>query len=128
MKNFVLEFTNSEWTLYQYDEDLNNLPDIKGSKINKYFNLPDLAYWECEKLSIVANWDNIEEVGEINIELTGDYGTYPNSIKVISFEDFMKKIDDIENIINEHLTDVASYEYERRYPYKSRGLSMEDFL
>ena len=128
MKNYVLEFTNSKWTLYQYDEDLNNLPDIKGSEINKYFNLPDLAYWECEKLSIVANWDNIEEVGEINIELTGDYGTYPNSIKVISFEDFMKKIDDIENIINEHLTDVASYEYERRYPYKSRGLSMEDFL
>lgn len=68
MKNFVLEFTNSEWSLYQYDEDLNNLPDIKGSEINKYFNLPDLAYWECEKLSIVANWDNIEEVGERLIE------------------------------------------------------------
>ena len=34
MKNFVLEFTNSEWTLYQYDEDLNNLPDIKGGEIN----------------------------------------------------------------------------------------------
>ena len=30
MKNYVLDFTNNEWTLYQYDEDLNNLPDIKG--------------------------------------------------------------------------------------------------
>ena len=99
MKNFILEFTNSEWTLYQYDKELNNLPDIKGSEINKYFNLPDLAYWECEKLSIVANWDNIEEVGEINIELTGDYGTYPNSIKVTSFENFIKKINDIEKDI-----------------------------
>ena len=41
---------------------------------------------------------------------------------------FNLQLFDIENIINEHLTDVASYEYERRYPYKSRGLSMEDFL
>ena len=45
MKNYALEFTNNEWTLYHYDEELNNLPDIKGNEINKYFNLPKFKEW-----------------------------------------------------------------------------------
>ena len=61
MKNYALEFTDNEWTLYHYDEELNNLPDIKGTEINQYFNVPDLSSLEDEYTSINAYWDNTEE-------------------------------------------------------------------
>ena len=130
MKDFVLEFTNSEWTLYQYDEELNNLPDIKGSEISKYFNLPDLAYVEDEYTSIVAEWDNIEQQGYIDIEVTAIDSdiTYPKNFKFNDFCKFIKAIKDLKNIIDIFKLDITAWEYENRHPYKSKGLSMKDFL
>jgi len=130
MKNYVLEFTDNKWTLYHYDEELNNLPDIKGIEINQYFNVPDLSYLEDEYTSINANWDNIEEEGYINIEITDPKSneSYPFKSKYNKFSEFLKDIKDLENEIEINKMNVSDWEYEKRDPYGSRGLSERDFI
>ena len=130
MKNYVLEFTDNEWTLYHYDEELNNLPDIKGAEINQYFNVPDLSSLEDEYTSINANWDNIEEEGYIDIEITDPKSneSYPFKSKYNKFSEFLKDIKDLENEIEINKMNVSGWEYERKNQYKSRGLSVRDFI
>lgn len=130
MKNYVLEFTDNEWTLYHYDKELNNLPDIKGIEINQYFNVPDLSYLEDEYTSINANWDNIEEEGYIDIEITDPKSneSYPFKSKYNKFSEFFKDIKDLENEIEINKMNVSGWEYERKNQYKSRGLSIRDFI
>lgn len=130
MKNYVLEFTDNEWTLYHYDKELNNLPDIKGIEINQYFNVPDLSYLEDEYTSINANWDNIEAQGYIDIEITDPKSneTYPFKSKYNKFSEFLKDIKDLENEIEINKMNVNDWEYEKRDPYGSRGLSERDFI
>lgn len=130
MKNYVLEFTDNEWTLYHYDKELNNLPDIKGIEINQYFNVPDLSYLEDEYTSINANWDNIEAQGYIDIEITDPKSneTYPFKSKYNKFSEFLKDIKDLENEIEINKMNVSDWEYEKRDPYGSRGLSERDFI
>lgn len=130
MKNYVLEFTDNEWTLYHYDKELNNLPDIKGIEINQYFNVPDLSYLEDEYTSINANWDNIEEEGYIDIEITDPKSneSYPFKSKYNKFSEFLKDIKDLENEIEINKMNVSGWEYERKNQYKSRGLSIRDFI
>ena len=130
MKNFVLEFTDNEWTLYHYDEELNNLPDIKGNEINKYFNLPDLSYLEDEYTSINANWDNIEAQGYIDIEITDpkSESTYSFNDKFDDFNKFIEAINNLKDEIETKKVNVSGWEYERKNQYKSRGLSIRDFI
>lgn len=130
MKNYVLEFTNNEWTLYHYDEELNNLPDIKGTEINQYFSLNDLSYLEDEYTTIEASWDNIEGEGYINIEITHPTSndTYSFNSKYNKFSEFLKDIKDLENEIEINKMNVSGWEYERKNQYKSRGLSIRDFM
>ena len=130
MKNYVLEFTDNEWTLYHYDEELNNLPDIKGTEINQYFNVPDLSSLEDEYTTIEASWDNIEEEGYINIEITDPKSneSYPFKSKYNKFSEFLKDIKDLENEIEINKMNVSGWEYERKNQYKSRGLSIRDFI
>lgn len=130
MKNYVLEFTDNEWTLYHYDEELNNLPDIKGAEINKYFNLPDLSYLEDEYTTIEASWDNIEGEGYIDIEITDPKSneSYPFKSKYNKFSEFLKDIKGLENEIEINKMNVSGWEYERKNQYKSRGLSIRDFI
>lgn len=130
MKNYVLEFTDNEWTLYHYDKELNNLPDIKGIEINQYFNVPDLSYLEDEYTSINANWDNIEEEGYIDIEITDPKSneSYPFKSKYNKFSEFLKDIKGLENEIEINKMNVSGWEYERKNQYKSRGLSIRDFI
>lgn len=130
MKNYVLEFTDNEWTLYHYDKELNNLPDIKGIEINQYFNVPDLSYLEDEYTSINANWDNIEAQGYIDIEITDPKSneTYPFKSKYNKFSEFLKDIKDLENEIEINKMNISDWEYEKRDPYGSRGLSERDFI
>ena len=130
MKNYVLEFTDNEWTLYHYDEELNNLPDIKGAEINQYFNVPDLSSLEDEYTTIEASWDNIEEEGYINIEITDPKSneSYPFKSKYNKFSEFLKDIKGLENEIEINKMNVSGWEYERKNQYKSRGLSIRDFI
>ena len=130
MKNYVLEFTDNEWTLYHYDKELNNLPDIKGIEINQYFNVPDLSSLEDEYTSINSNWDNIEAQGYIAIEITDPKSneSYPFKSKYNKFSEFLKDIKDLENEIEINKMNVSGWEYERKNQYKSRGLSIRDFI
>ena len=130
MKNYVLEFTDNEWTLYHYDEELNNLPDIKGTEINQYFNVPDLSSLEDEYTSINTNWDNIDAQGCIDIEITDPKSneSYPFKSKYNKFSEFLKDIKDLENEIEINKMNVSGWEYERKNQYKSRGLSIRDFI
>ena len=130
MKNYVLEFADNEWTLYHYDEELNNLPDIKGREIYDYFNLPNLSYLEDEYTSINAYWDNDEQVGYIDIEITAVHSdnTYPFKTKYYDFSKFLKDLKDLENEIEIDKMNVSDWEYEKEDPYGSRGLSIRDFI
>lgn len=138
-KNYVIEYASGVWTLYLYDNEINNLKDIKDLKeIEKFLNLrngykllSNLGHWESwyeERMSITADWDNIEKRGEINIEFTGDYGTYPELIKINSFNHFIKKLDNLDCIIDNFMCNVFEWENEAEDPYGSRGLSISDFV
>ena len=115
MKNYALEFTDNEWTLYHYDEELNNLPDIKGTKINQYFNVPDLSSLEDEYTSINAYWDSDEQAGYIDIEITAVHSdsTYPFKTKYYDFSKFLKDLKDLENEIEIDKLNVNDWEYEK---------------
>ena len=138
-ENYVIEYASGEWTLYLYDSEMNNLKDIKDIKeIEKLLNirngyklLSNLSYYESwyeERMSIIANWDNVEKRGEINIEFTGDYGTYPELIKINSFNHFIKKLDNLDCIIDNFMCNGFQWEEEEKDPYGSRGLSISDFI
>ena len=115
MKNYALEFTDNEWTLYHYDEELNNLPDIKGTEINQYFNVPDLTSLEDEYTSINAYWDSDEQAGYIDIEITAVHSdsTYPFKTKYYDFSKFLKDLKDLENEIEIDKLNVNDWEYEK---------------
>ena len=115
MKNYALEFTDNEWTLYHYDEELNNLPDIKGTEINQYFNVPDLSSLEDEYTSINAYWDSDEQAGYIDIEITAVHSnsTYPFKTKYYDFSKFLKDLKDLENEIEIDKLNVNDWEYEK---------------
>lgn len=124
MKNFTLEFTDHEWNLYTEHRDL------FGSEIDNYFKLPDLAKLEDEYTSINAYWDNTEEQGYIDIEITAVHSdnTYPFKTKYYDFSKFLKDLKDLENEIEINKLNVNDWEYEKSHPYTSRSLSMRDFI
>ena len=124
MKNFTLEFTDHEWVMYTEADNL------YGSEIDKYFKLPDLAKLEDEYTSINAYWDNSEEQGYIDVEITAVHSnnTYPFKTKYYDFSKFLKDLKDLENEIEINKDNVTGWEYEKSHPYTSRGLSIRDFI
>ena len=129
-KNYSLEFSYGEWVLYLYDDELNCLIDLTGNEIDEYFKLLDLSSLEDEYTTIEASWDNIEEEGYINIEITDPKSneSYPFKSKYNKFSEFLKDIKDLENEIEINKMNVSGWEYERKNQYKSRGLSIRDFM
>lgn len=125
MKNFTLEFTNHEWNLYTEDKTK------VGAEVLRLFpNLKDLAYLEDEYTSINAYWDNGEQAGYIDVEITAVHSdnTYPFKTKYYDFSKFLKDLKDLENEIEIDKLDVNDWEYEKQDPYGSRGLSVRDFI
>ena len=124
MKNFTLEFTDHQWIMYTEDENK------YGSEIDNYFKLPDLAYLEDEYTSINAYWDNSEEQGYIDVEITAVHSdsTYPFNYKFNDFSKFVEALNNLENEIEINKLNITTWEYEKQYPYGSRGLSIRDFI
>ena len=124
MKNFTLEFSNHEWVMYTETDNL------YGSQIDNYFKLPDLAYLEDEYTSINAYWDNTEEQGYIDVEITAVHSdsTYPFNYKFNDFNKFIETLNNLENEIEINKLNVNDWEYEKQDPYGSRGLSIRDFI
>ena len=125
MKNFTLEFTNHEWNLYTEKDT------YTGAEVLKLFpDLKNLAYLEDEYTSIVASWDSTEEQGYIDIEITAVHSdsTYPFNYKYDNFSKFVEALNNLENEIEINKLNVNDWEYEKKYPYGSRGLSIRDFI
>lgn len=125
MKNFTLEFTNHEWNLYTEDNT------YTGAEVLKLFpDLKDLSYLEDEYTSINAYWDNDEQAGYIDVEITAVHSdnTYPFKTKYYDFSKFLKDLKDLENEIEIDKLNVNNWEYEKQDPYGSRGLSVRDFI
>ena len=124
MKNFTLEFADHEWVMYTETDNL------YGSEIDNYFKLPDLEYLEDEYTSINAYWDSTEEQGYIDVEITAVHSdsTYPFKTKYYDFSKFLKDLKDLENEIEIDKLNVNDWEYEEKHPYRSRGLSIRDFI
>lgn len=124
MKNFTLEFADHQWIMYS------EYKDLYGSEIDNYFKLPDLAKLEDEYTSINAYWDNSEEQGYIDVEITAVHSdsTYPFKTKYYDFPKFLKDLKDLENEIEIDKLNVNDWEYEKEDPYGSRGLSIRDFI
>jgi len=124
MKNFTLEFADHQWIMYTETDNL------YGSEIDNYFKLPDLAKLEDEYTSINAYWDSDEQAGYIDIEITAVHSdsTYPFKIKYYDFSKFLKDLKDLENEIEIDKLNVNDWEYEKKHPYTSRGLSIRDFI
>lgn len=125
MKNLTLEFTNHEWNLYT-EEDTHT-----GAEVLKLFpDLKDLSYLEDEYTSINAYWDNSEEQGYIDVEITAVHSdsTYPFNYKFNDFSKFVEALNNLENEIEINKLNITTWEYEKQYPYGSRGLSIRDFI
>ncbi|MCL4592966.1 hypothetical protein [Fusobacterium nucleatum] len=124
MKNFTLEFADHQWIMYTEADNL------YGSQIDNYFKLPDLAYLEDEYTSINAYWDNTEEQGYIDVEITAPKteNTYTMNEKYHEFGTFIKDLKDLENEIEIEKLNITAWEYEKKAPYGSRGLSIRDFI
>ena len=124
MKNFTLEFSNHEWVMYTETDNL------YGNQIDNYFKLPDLAKLEDEYTSINAYWDNSEEQGYIDVEITAVHSdnTYPFNYKFNDFNKFVEALNSLENEIEIDKLNVNDWEYEKEDPYGSRGLSIRDFI
>lgn len=124
MKNFTLEFSNHEWVMYTEADNL------YGNQIDNYFKLPDLAKLEDEYTSINAYWDNTEEQGYIDVEITAVHSdsTYPFNYKFNDFNKFIGALNNLENEIEIDKLNVNDWEYEKEDPYGSRGLSIRDFI
>lgn len=124
MKNFTLEFADHQWIMYS------EYKDLYGSEIDDYFKLPDLAKLEDEYTSINAYWDNSEEQGYIDVEITAVHSdnTYPFKTKYYDFSKFLKDLKGLENEIEIDKLNVNDWEYEKEDPYGSRGLSIRDFI
>ena len=124
MKNFTLEFADHQWIMYS------EYKDLYGSEIDNYFKLPDLAKLEDEYTSIAASWDSTEEQGYIDVEITAVHSdsTYPFNYKFNDFSKFVKALNNLENEIEINKLNITAWEYEKQYPYGSRGLSIRDFI
>ena len=124
LKKFTLEFSNHEWIMYS------EYKDLYGSQIGNYLKLPDLVYLEDEYTSINAYWDNSEEQGYIDVEITVVHSdsTYPFNYKFNDFSKFVKALNNLENEIEIDKLNITAWEYEKRDPYGSRGLSIRDFI
>lgn len=124
MKNFTLEFADHQWIMYTETENK------YGSEIDNYFKLPDLAYLEDEYTSIVASYDSDEGVGYIDTEITAPKteNTYSFKIKSKNFSKFLKDLRNLENEIEINKLNITAWEYEKKDPYGSRGLSIRDFI
>ena len=125
MKNFTLEYTNNQWNLYTEDKTK------VGAEVLKLFpELKDLAYLEDEYTSINAYWDNSEEQGYIDVEITAVHSdsTYPFKTKYYDFSKFIEALNNLENEIEIDKLNVNDWEYEKEDPYGSRGLSIRDFI
>ena len=124
MKNFTLEFADHQWIMYTEAENK------YGSEIDNYFKLPDLAYLEDEYTSINAYWDNSEEQGYIDVEITAVHSdsTYPFNYKFNDFSKFVEALNNLENEIEIEKLNITAWEYEKKDPYGSRGLSIRDFI
>lgn len=125
MKNYTLEFTSGQWNLYTEEET------YTGAEVLKLFpDLKDLSYLEDEYTSIVATWDSTEEQGYIDIEITAVHSdsTYPFNYKFNDFNKFIEALNNLENEIEINKLNITAWEYEEKHPYRSRGLSIRDFI
>ena len=125
MKNFTLEFTSGQWNLYTEKDT------YTGAEVLKLFpDLKDLSYLEDEYTSIVATWDSTEEQGYIDVEITAVHSdsTYPFKTKYYDFSKFVEALNNLENEIEIDKLNVNDWEYEKQDPYRSRGLSIRDFI
>ena len=124
MKNFTLEFADHEWVMYTETDNL------YGNQIDGYFKLPDLVKLEDEYTSINAYWDNSEEQGYIDVEITAVHSdsTYPFNYKFNDFNKFVEALNNLENEIEINKLNITAWEYEKEDPYGSRGISVKDFI
>ena len=124
MKNFTLEFADHEWVMYTETDNLYK------NQIDNYFKLPDLAKLEDEYISINAYWDNSEEQGYIDVEITAVHSdsTYPFNYKFNDFNKFIEALNNLENEIEINKLNITAWEYEEKHSYTSRGLSIRDFI
>ena len=124
LKNFTLEFADHKWIMYTEADNL------YGNQIDNYFKLPDLAKLEDEYTSINAYWDNSEEQGYIDVEITAVHSdsTYPFNYKFNDFNKFIEALNSLENEIEIYKDNITGWEYEKEDPYGSRGLSIRDFI
>nr|DAI08898.1 MAG TPA: hypothetical protein [Caudoviricetes sp.] len=125
MKNFTLEYINNQWNLYTEDKTK------VGTEVLKQFpELKDLSYLEDEYTSIAASWDSTEEQGYIDVEITAVHSdsTYPFNYKFNNFNKFIEALNNLENEIEIDKLNITAWEYEKRDPYGSRGLSIRDFI
>ena len=107
LKNFTLEFTSGQWNLYTEDKTK------VGAEVLKQFpELKDLSYLEDEYTSIAASWDNSEEQGYIDVEITAVHSdnTYPFKTKYYNFSKFLKDLKDLENEIEIDKLNVNDWE------------------
>jgi hypothetical protein len=104
--------------------------NLYETQIDNYFKLPDLAKLEDEYTSINAYWDNSEEQGYIDVEITAVHSdsTYPFNYKFNDFNKFIEALNNLENEIEIDKLNVNDWEYEKEDPYGSRGLSIRDFI
>jgi hypothetical protein len=125
MKNFTLEFANHEWNLYTEDKT-----KVRAEVLKLFPDLKDLSYLEDEYTSINVYWDNDEQAGYIDIEITAvnSDNTYPFKTKYYDFSKFLKDLRDLENEIEIEKLNITAWEYEKQDPYGSRGLSIRDFI
>lgn len=107
MKNFTLEFSNHEWVMYTETDNLYK------NQIDNYFKLPDLAKLEDEYTSINAYWDNDEQAGYIDIEITAVHSdsTYPFNYKYDDFNKFVEALKNLENEIEINKLNITAWEY-----------------
>lgn len=123
MKNYEIQFSSDEWSLYDFDTEteitnkyLKNLLDISVNEEAYYLN--------NYPANIEIVYNNKEQTGIIKLELNN----YDDKIDIKSYDDFVEKMKNLDGIVGNFKANVAEWKYQEKYPYRSRGLEMRDFI
>lgn len=122
MKNYEIQFSSDEWSLYDFDTET----EITNKYLKKIMNIDvsEEAYYLNDTVDIVINYNSVEDTGLIDLELDG----YVDRIKIKNYKDFIEKIKNLDGIVGNFKANVAEWKYEEEFPYASRGLSVSDFI
>lgn len=122
MKNYEIQFSSDEWSLYDFDTET----EITNKYLKKIMNIDvsEEAYYLNDTVDIVINYNSVEDTGLIDLELDG----YVDRIKIKNYDDFVEKMKNLDGIVGNFKANVAEWKYEEGFPYASRGLSVSDFI